>query len=401
MNLVKIADMLKSSSDQQLMGEMQNPTGSVPSYMVLSELERRKKLRGSVMNPEQQSSVAEDMQHEMSPATQMDAAGLGAMRPQMAPQVQQAPVRGYADGGEVDYGGGYESDPSQNTFWPTWEELKKRTGYGRMLPPTQPTPEKVIPAAVAVQQPTPQVAAPRITPQPRATTQRQTAAPATPKEVALSQEAQDMAKAREEGLAGIGQYGDYLKQAIEENKAQKADNAWQALTMAGLGMLGGRSQFAAENIGQGALMGMQQFQGAEQARQKQGQALAMDMAQSGMKKSEMYSNLAKLGIEGKKADATVTQALAHAQYFKAAAGAQNAAAANAGLGGLKQSQQQIKVLDNEIKDINTQLKGYVPAAERPALIQQRDAKMAERRQLAKLGGGDTMGASNDPLGWRQ
>ena len=71
MNLVKVADMLKNATDQALAGELKNPSGSVPSYMVLSELERRKKLRGSIMQPENSKTVAEEKEAEF--------AGLGAM----------------------------------------------------------------------------------------------------------------------------------------------------------------------------------------------------------------------------------------------------------------------------------------------------------------------------------
>lgn len=45
MNIVQLQDRLKDLSDQQLQSEMQNPSGSAPQYLVLSELKRRKDMR--------------------------------------------------------------------------------------------------------------------------------------------------------------------------------------------------------------------------------------------------------------------------------------------------------------------------------------------------------------------
>ena len=156
--------------------------------------------------------------------------------------------------------------------------------------------------------------------------------------------------------------------------------------MAGLGMLGGESQYAAKNIGQGALMGMQQFTGAEQSRQKEGRALAMDMAQSGLKKSDIYTNLAKLGYEGKKAEALAEKAYAEArlevpakaQYYKDMGAAAGIRGAGTGV-----SQEAIR-LDKYIDNESAKLKDFtIPKDERARIRANIDAA---QRRLAELSG---------------
>ena len=40
MNIIDIQDQLKNFSEQQLISEMQTPTGSAPQFLVLSEIKR-------------------------------------------------------------------------------------------------------------------------------------------------------------------------------------------------------------------------------------------------------------------------------------------------------------------------------------------------------------------------
>jgi hypothetical protein len=45
MNIIEVQESLKDLPDNALMQEMQNPTGSAPQFLVLSELKRRKRMR--------------------------------------------------------------------------------------------------------------------------------------------------------------------------------------------------------------------------------------------------------------------------------------------------------------------------------------------------------------------
>jgi hypothetical protein len=101
MNIVKLQRQLESVPEQALIGYVQNPNGQVPSYLALTELNRRKTLRAEYQKqsaPEQ--SVAESMVAEAQP---QGVAGL-PVNEQMftAPETGiMAPVATAAAGGEV------------------------------------------------------------------------------------------------------------------------------------------------------------------------------------------------------------------------------------------------------------------------------------------------------------
>jgi len=86
MNIIKLQNELKSVPDDALIGYVQNPTGNVPSYLALSELQRRKDMRAKYQAQQApQSSVAEDLGQQAQPQPQ----GIAAMPPQQAPVAEQ------------------------------------------------------------------------------------------------------------------------------------------------------------------------------------------------------------------------------------------------------------------------------------------------------------------------
>ena len=370
-NLVKIAELLKNASDQQLASELNNPNGSAPSYMVLSELQRRKKMRGSLMNQEPQSSVAEDMEQESSRANQMGIGGFQQQMPQQAPQ-------GYAGGGEVDYGGGYETDPSENTFWPSWDEIKKRTGYGRMLPQTQATQAAApltpvvpaVPAAVQTQRPAPVAQAPAAG--------IPSLAPAKPvkSQTPAGNPLMDELRGYRKDLAdAYKNQADVYKQQAEDVKNSKDSDVAMALMQAGFGIMGGRSQFAAENIGQGALPAVQQYAATERERQKELQKLATGQGQLGIEQlgAQMKGALGEgeLSVNERKAAAAEMQARAS----MAGVGAARAQANDLRIAALRE-----KALESLGKDPNFQ---FMNPNQQEAAIQNR------MRQLGiSVGGGN-------------
>jgi len=96
MNLLQVQDDLKNFSQDQLVKEMQQPSGSTPQFLVLSELNRRKRVKGDfeARQAQQQPTVAQDavasagvpqqgmmgMSEAMAPAS-VDSGGIGAMMP--------------------------------------------------------------------------------------------------------------------------------------------------------------------------------------------------------------------------------------------------------------------------------------------------------------------------------
>jgi len=110
MNIIKLQDELRGVPDNALIGYVQNPTGNVPSYLALSELQRRKDMRAKYQAQQApQSSVADDLEQQAAPQPQ----------PQQAQGVAGLPVPetmyqedSFASGGIVafDDGGGVRYD---------------------------------------------------------------------------------------------------------------------------------------------------------------------------------------------------------------------------------------------------------------------------------------------------
>ena len=116
MNILDLQDKLKNLSQEQLIQEMQAPSGELPQFLVLGEITRRQKMRSAFegQQGEDQTTVAEDavaaagvpagfagqMAGAMAPQTDME--GNTAAMPQ-APMMPEEPaqVPGMAGGGIV------------------------------------------------------------------------------------------------------------------------------------------------------------------------------------------------------------------------------------------------------------------------------------------------------------
>jgi hypothetical protein len=117
MNILDLQDKLKNFSQDQLVQEMQMPTGQLPQFLLLNEITRRKKMQDSYAQQQdqaqQQTTVAQDainaagipqgaaqqLAGTMAPQTDM-AGNTGAVAQQVMPQAPQ-PVQGMAEGGIV------------------------------------------------------------------------------------------------------------------------------------------------------------------------------------------------------------------------------------------------------------------------------------------------------------
>jgi hypothetical protein len=113
MNLFQIAEQVKDYPKEQLVKEMKQPSGSIPQYILLSELQRRKRMETSYAaqaNPQDNSTVAD----ETVAAAGVPAQGIGAIGKAMAPSsdplsnnaMSAAPVQKMAAGGQVEAGRG-------------------------------------------------------------------------------------------------------------------------------------------------------------------------------------------------------------------------------------------------------------------------------------------------------
>jgi hypothetical protein len=147
MNIIDIQDQLKNFSENQLISEMQMPSGSAPQFLVLSEIQRRKRVRDDFSKREaaNQQTVAQEavaaagvpmqgiagMSEAMAPQSAASE-GIGTIMPQsmrqaMPTQTEQ-PVP-MAEGGIV--------RAQQGTYFPSTAELYglygQESGYGKNL----------------------------------------------------------------------------------------------------------------------------------------------------------------------------------------------------------------------------------------------------------------------------
>jgi hypothetical protein len=100
MNIIKLQDMLRSVPDNALIGYVQNPQGEVPSYLALSELQRRKDTRAKYQQQQSpESSVAEDLEQETS---QADQGGLAMLAGQPQQDMANQGVAGLDTGDMYD-----------------------------------------------------------------------------------------------------------------------------------------------------------------------------------------------------------------------------------------------------------------------------------------------------------
>ena len=176
MNVIQIQDDLKNFSEDQLIKEMQRPSGNAPQFLVLSELNRRKRVKGefAARQAQQQPTVAEEvvasagvpqsgmmgMSEAMAPAS-VESGGIGAMMPKT--MKTGGKVESYANGGLIE---GIAESVSSNA-----DSLKQLQGVSlqnaKLLQDMQNAgnPQTTAPTPVPVEQPTPMPITPRpITP---------------------------------------------------------------------------------------------------------------------------------------------------------------------------------------------------------------------------------------------
>ena len=142
MNVIEVQDGLKNFSEQQLIKEMQQPSGNAPQFLVLSELNRRKRVKGDyeARQSQNQPTVAQDavasagvpqnqmmgMSEAMAPQS-TESGGIGAMMPQTMKNGGE--VEEYAEGGVVRAKAG-EYFPSSNELYGIYGQ---ESGFGKNL----------------------------------------------------------------------------------------------------------------------------------------------------------------------------------------------------------------------------------------------------------------------------
>ena len=94
MNILKLQDDLKNFSQQQLVMEMQRPSGNVPQFLVLSELSRRKRMQTDQARAEAANTPT--VAQEAVAAAGMPMGGITQMAQAMAPKTSMTENTGIA-----------------------------------------------------------------------------------------------------------------------------------------------------------------------------------------------------------------------------------------------------------------------------------------------------------------
>ena len=129
MNIIDIQDQLKNFSEDQLINEMQMPSGNAPQFLVLSEIQRRKRMRDDFAKRQaaHQPTVAE----EAIAAAGVQQSGIAGMSEAMAPKstmvqnaVGSAMPEAMRSGGLMQFGNDIQKSISSQEVDPFLDEVE-------------------------------------------------------------------------------------------------------------------------------------------------------------------------------------------------------------------------------------------------------------------------------------
>jgi hypothetical protein len=104
MDILQVQDRLKNFSQDQLVGEMQSPTGNAPQFLVLSEIMRRKRLQDDYAAQQGKAGSETTVAQEAIAAAGVPQGGIADMARAMAPSTdmtENTGVQAMASGGTV------------------------------------------------------------------------------------------------------------------------------------------------------------------------------------------------------------------------------------------------------------------------------------------------------------
>ena len=324
MNLIEISNELKDVPDQFLMKEVQAPSGAYPSYLVISELTRRKRMRESALKEAPQTTVAQDLadpgreqrQMAMAQAAQQMAApslnaGLAAAPQAMeslaaqdamgtTPPEMMMPAQGMAAGGMVSFKQGgdvvraydglpeymYDSTQGESSvrgivprlvglldvFKPTQESIGAEERREEALRKREDARERAMSSILSGKERAPEIApaaasaaAPAIPPF--------TMAPYKPRDIALpvlptepteqqlnTAATSRQAKYREDVPFRLGYLEKEMSDRAKEMAGRRESNINEALIQAGLGIMGSKSPRFLQAVSEGGTAGLRAYQ---------------------------------------------------------------------------------------------------------------------------------------------
>lgn len=118
MDILQVQDRLKNFSQDQLVGEMQAPSGNAPQFLVLSEIMRRKRMQDDFTAQQGKAGAETTVAQEAVASAGVPQGGIADMARAMAPSTdmtQNTGVQAMASGGTVkkmQVGGAVMTDPA-------------------------------------------------------------------------------------------------------------------------------------------------------------------------------------------------------------------------------------------------------------------------------------------------
>lgn len=133
MNILQLQDDLKNFSEEQLVNEIRRPSGTAPQYLVLSEMNRRQRVKSDYQAA--QASDPSTVAEEAVASAGVPASGIMGMAQAMAPKSESSlsapkpPAMMMREGGVV--------NAQQGTYFPSTPELYgiygQESGFGKNL----------------------------------------------------------------------------------------------------------------------------------------------------------------------------------------------------------------------------------------------------------------------------
>lgn len=268
-NILKLQDQLKGLPDNALFKYAQNPTGTVPQYLVLAELQRRKTMReefqqGQTQAPEQ--TVAEELVTQ-----QLMEQGIAALP---SPEAMFGPTS-MAGGGIVAFENGGEV--------PSYQDGGRIAAARTLLAQTTDpqTRAELLAEIAAMEAEQNSMVAPAVdVPSPKLK---------NPFEIERREVGDYLGDIREAyktygvSEAPFEEQKKSLKEMEEEDVKMRAQAPWMSLLQAGLGMAAGQSPFALTNIATGGISGLKNYAdtlGELRKSKKEIQRSAFDLARA-------------------------------------------------------------------------------------------------------------------------
>lgn len=308
MNILDIQDKLKGLSEGQLAQEMQMPSGSVPQFLVLGEMNRRQTMRQSM---QQQGAGAQtvaqellngagvpaegmsEMGRSMAPKSSIaQNTGIGAL-PQQAPPPEQggiaalAPTGMYAGGPVTKMAGGSQGVVSALPSWLTgdifgreiepYDPARKESEYGshRVVDGYQLKMMQDQEArARALDQPPPPVD-PRTSTNLAETPEAKSAIEAANAAISAKQSAPQVSPASGGSGGKMSTYEQMLQDAMANAEKKAKQDKWLALAQAGMALMSSDAGNLAGALGDAGKVGIEALQAARDT----GEATKLKLAQ--------------------------------------------------------------------------------------------------------------------------